>query len=124
MSFALRAFAASTLEKSKNWYEKALYEESMNSADVPRYIKLWKVIKAKKDELRVIGTYIIYICIMTFWACKTFKGWLLIDGLYFAISSCSTGGLWAIPLDASDNNYAIGLEIMHVLFSPYFRLFV
>ncbi len=38
---------------------------------------------------------------------NTVKGWTFIEALYFAISSMSTGGLWAIPPNAPDWQYGI-----------------
>ena len=41
------------------------------------------------------------------WATYTIPNWTFVEGLYFAVSSCSTGGLWAIPSDSPDSYFAI-----------------
>lgn len=50
-------------------------------------------------RLFVIYIWIVYIFLGTLWSCLTIK-WSLIDGLYFALSSLSTGGLQPIPVDS------------------------
>ena len=108
LSFALREFAESVVAQSKSWYEKALYESTMNDQSVPWYEKVWQYCLANKKKLQSIIVFVAWVCSMTFWACRTFDNWLIVDGLYFAVSSLSTGGLWAIPQDATDESYVIG----------------
>ncbi len=67
---------------------------------------------------------------MTVYTCNR-VGWVFVEGLYNAISSLSTGGLWAIPKESPDIDYfaiglfsATGIPLMAVAMSAMARLFI
>ncbi len=71
-----------------------------------------------------------WIAAMTIYTCHRVK-WVFVEGLYNAISSLSTGGLWAIPADSSDIDYlviglfsATGVPLMALAMSTMAQLCV
>lgn len=95
---ALGYFARNMIAVSKNWYVQALQAERAQSSDT-WYQNLWFWMKLNTTPLRIIGLWMWWITMMVIFSCVMVK-WDFIDGLYFALSSLSTGGLWAIPSDS------------------------
>jgi hypothetical protein len=108
LSFALKIFAESLLERAKDWYSIELYEKKMADRDVAWYLKAYEWCWAKRNELSVIIFFVMWVCFMVYWANSTYKDWMLVEGLYFAISSLSTGGMYPIPKNTDDYNFVIG----------------
>lgn len=107
----LGIFAQAMLEENKNWYEAAVKRAKTDS-----------MLRSRKFSLRFLATlqhyyhrlfpvvvWLGWILMGCFWACEIFE-WPVVQGLYFAVSSCSTGGLWAIPKDSSDEAYFMGKQ--------------
>lgn len=70
------------------------------------------------SKLMIIYVWFIYVIIGGVCSCVAI-GWSFLDGIYFAVSSLSTGGLWAVPLSSDDYVWAavglysaIGVPIM------------
>lgn len=57
-------------------------------------------------SLLVIYLWCLYILVGMSWSVGQID-WSLVDGLYFAVSSLSTGGLWGIPEDSPDSSFLI-----------------
>lgn len=72
-----------------------------------------------KSSLQLIGACLLLIAIMTIWSCRTFD-WTFSEGLYYAISSCSTGGFYPIPSSSSDRDFVIGYSLVSFLHSILF----
>ena len=46
-------------------------------------------------KLKIHGIFIFWVFVGVIWSCAAIK-WPLVEGIYFAVSSLTTGGLWAI----------------------------
>jgi hypothetical protein len=69
-----------------------------------RDVYVWIVMNYSK--LFVIYMWFIYVCFGTGWTCGLI-GWSFTDGVYFAISAMSTGGLQGIPDTSPDYAFFI-----------------
>lgn len=66
-------------------------------------------LSVNSDKLLIVYIWFLYVLLGTWWSCFVI-GWPLLDGLYFSLSSLSTGGMWSIPLKSPDYVYAcVGL---------------
>lgn len=66
-------------------------------------------LSVNSDKLLIVYTWFLYVLLGAWWSCFVI-GWPWLDGLYFALSSLSTGGMWSIPLKSPDYVYAcVGL---------------
>jgi hypothetical protein len=110
LSFSLKLFAEGLLERAKDWYSIALYESKMADRDIAWYIKTREWCWAKREELLVICIFALWVCFMVLWASKSYPDWKLDQGIYFAVSSLSTGGMLPIPIETADTNYVIGMR--------------
>ena len=106
---ALAFFAQAMLEENKNWYETAIHKAKLQSmADSMQPHLQWEGrFHLMFDGLGPFFIWIMVILLGTAWSCEV-VGWSFEEGLYFAISTCSTGGLWALPIDSSDFVYFTG----------------
>ena len=103
----LMAVVASNLIITKSvWYgEKQLQE-------------LWEKRRRSYSTLRLVYYYIVYfvycyrvtllflvwLAVGATWSCHTIK-WPVVQGIYFAITSLSMGGIWSIPENSADSSY-------------------
>lgn len=124
LSYFLRVFAITVMSDSKSWYAKALYERKMLDTSISIWEKIKEVTKNHRKKLINIGIFFLWVCIGVCWSTYVFDGWMFVEGLYFTVSSLSTGGLYPIPQDASDNAYVIGLMCMFMLFCHLVNCFV
>lgn len=102
---SLGYFAKNMISSSREWYQKALNEQKIKEAKSSweRWI-LW--IKININSFKIIGVWMLWIMMMTSWSCR-YVGWTFAQGLYFSLSSLSTGGLWAIPSDSPGSYFFI-----------------
>ena len=95
---ALGFFAEGVVAASDNWYTNckvsAQYEAALKATHNPFY-RAWKWCVFHWNELRAIVLWLIFVFSATIGACVT-QDWPFITGLYFAVSSISTGGLQAL----------------------------
>ena len=117
---SLGFFAQTMIASSKDWYAAALHEEQMKTASWDVRAKLW--IEMNDGALKVIATWFLWIVILIVFSLATVK-WNFTEAMYFAVSSLSTGGLWAIPSDSPDWYFGFGETtlqtlcfILHLLF--------
>lgn len=96
-------FAQSMIVASKDWYTDVLLQEDI---DKQKSVMWWSWIRLNGNKLRTISVWVLWIFMMMIWSCVTVE-WSVIDGLYFSISSLSTGGLWPIPRDSPDWHFAV-----------------
>lgn len=108
ISYGLRLFAQSVLSESKSWYAIALYERTMADMSVSRTTKMIEYTKTHSKKLLTISVFIIWVMAMVWWSSRTFQKWKIVQGVYFAVSSLSTGGMFPIPEGASDESYITG----------------
>jgi hypothetical protein len=94
---ALGIFADSIVSDNHNWYENELrgkaYEEVMGSNARP-VIKVRAFCNFHWEKLRSIVIWLCFLFIATIAAMDT-NPWSFVNALYFAISTLSTGGLFA-----------------------------
>jgi hypothetical protein len=100
-------FAQHMIESSNNWYTTLLDEKIVED----KRVSIWKRIRnwyeIKKSAVHMILIWVLWISILVIFSCVNIK-WSFIDGLYFAVASLSTGGLWAMPNDSPDWYYGVG----------------
>jgi Ca2+-binding EF-hand superfamily protein len=134
---ALGFFAQSIVEDSNNWYENEIQdkkydrkmEEAIRVGNYLRIAKLW--IKHNKEKIRSIVLWMLFIIIATGSVLDQHREWGFIEGLYFAVSSLSTGGHYSIPGNAEDWEYgltgfycALGVPIMGVAMATLADFFI
>lgn len=111
---SLGYFAQSMIASSKNWYAKALTEQKFKSASSLEKCIYWA--KMNESALQIIAMWFVWIVAMITFSLCTVK-WNFSEALYFAVSSLSTGGLWAIPSDSPEWYFGIGTLFLSVLCS-------
>lgn len=98
-SCILGKFAQNIVVDKDNWYEQEKenerYAQETKRSGLLKRIYLF--LKFNKDKLRAILVWVAFIATATGCAWATNKEWNFINALYFAISSLSTGGLFALP---------------------------
>lgn len=112
---SLGYFAHAMIASSKDWYARALEQERFKKATP--YRKLVAYLKIHDSSLRIIGIWLLWILILIVFSLAAVQ-WNFSEALYFAVSSLSTGGLWAIPNDSPDWYFGIG-KLLPVLFGKY-----
>jgi hypothetical protein len=108
LSYCLRVFAISVMSDSKSWYAVAMYERTMLDENVSRWKKIKEASKTHKKKLVSISLFIVWVMAGVTWSTYVFDRWKFVQGLYFAVSSLSTGGMYPVPRGASDSCYIIG----------------
>ena len=108
---SLGYFAQAMIQSSKDWYSSALEQEKYkNATNFEKYV-MWA--KLNDSSLKIIAIWLLWILILVIFSLSTIK-WDWTQAVYFAVSTLSTGGLWAIPSDSPDWYYALG-EILHII---------
>lgn len=102
---SLGYFAQTMISSSKNWYAQALAEKEFKQASSFNKLIYWAQIN--EGALKIIGTWVLWIAAMIIFSMCTVE-WDFVQALYFAVSSLSTGGLWAIPSDSPDWYFGVG----------------
>jgi hypothetical protein len=62
--------------------------------------------KMRSAGVRAMAFWFVWVAAMCAFSCIA-VGWNAIDGLYYAVSTLSTGGLWAVPQDSPDYVYVV-----------------
>lgn len=134
---ALGFFAQAIVDDRDNWYTNELqrikYEAKMRKAvrndDNTRMFTLWA--KYNREKLRSIVLWLVFVIIATGAALGTHKEWEFIEGLYFAVSSLSTGGHYSLPSDADEWEYgltgiycALGVPLMGIAMATLASIFI
>ena len=112
-----------------NWYLEALHIgeldiRRMNQSALDNfYDSVLFYIKKVKGAFY----FLLFVSFGVLFSCLT-TGWSFQNGLYYAITSMSTGGLWALPDDATDDELfvtalftAVGAPIMMLTFGTLAR---
>jgi len=104
--------------------EKEYHEEVIQGKLAPLSISD-KIANWYQNNFMVITfscIYIVWVFVGVIWSCSVI-GWSFLDGLYFALSSLSAGGMYSLPDDSPDWFYgftafyaAIGIPIMALAF--------
>jgi len=103
----MAAFATILVDSKTKWYVEAMKVKALEEAgNTEGY---WDDIEAfftvHGPKLKIHGIFLLWTFVGVLWSCLAIK-WPLIEGLYFAVSSLTTGGLWAIPEDSPAWHYA------------------
>ena len=131
---ALGFFADSIVANCNNWYVNAQLEEKFNKDydESKHYITkayLWSCFHW--DKLRAIVLWCAFAASATIGSCIT-QDWPFVTGLYFAVSSMSTGGLQALdPALTSETQYfftgvfaGLGVPLMGVAMGTLAGFFI
>jgi hypothetical protein len=102
-------FAQSMIDSSKNWYANALMQEKYQKASKLGKWKLW--FHQQIRSLKIVILWVVWIALMIIFSMSTVQ-WNFTSALYFAVSSLSTGGNWAIPSDSPDWYFAVGKTLV------------
>jgi len=110
VSAGLSFFIDRIAEDRDNWYTNLLqnqrYEEAFKSgASFVDKIKVFVV--QYSGPLRAIAAWVIWIAAMTIFGYYMAPEWDVMEALYYAISTCSTGGLYGPPTDSADWIFAV-----------------
>jgi hypothetical protein len=102
---SLGYFAQAMIASSKDWYAKALEQEKFQRATYLE--KLIVYMKMNDGSLKIVAIWLLWILCMIVFSLATVQ-WNFSEALYFAVSSLSTGGLWAIPSDSPEWYFGVG----------------
>jgi len=108
ISAALGMFAAKMVADNDSWFEDAVQLKEFNrkmATETP-FNRLLAWIEFNADVLKPVALWFVWVFTAVIWY-QVYVDDVFIDALYFAISSMSTGGLWAIPADAPDWQYGL-----------------
>lgn len=96
-----------TIRESDNYLENKIVADHIRSSSKLKGIVLdiYVFIVLNNPKLLMIYTCFIYVMFGAFWSCVAIK-WSMVDGVYFAVSSLSTGGLLGVPHTSNDHVWA------------------
>jgi hypothetical protein len=111
VAVVLVSLAEDTTRNRRDWFVQVLHEEKwiIRKEQEKRWFRYW--IHENKFHLLALAYWFAFIAVMAGWSCYA-VGWTMVEGLYFAISSCSTGGLKPIPTDSPNSSFVIGKCIL------------
>ena len=129
---ALGIFANSIVSDRSNWYENQLlqlaHDEAMAGNDLS--LKLEKCLTTHWTKLRSIVLFLVFVFTAAFCAWQNTK-FTFREALYFAVSSLSTGGHYALPSGQDDWVYgmtgfyaALGVPVMGVAMGTMAGFFI
>lgn len=133
MSGCLAYFIESIIRKNEKWYVKVLKKEPSGnlSESNGKYSEFKNYLYSlNTGRMRSFLLFSVYILFGTTWSCSVI-GWSFMSGLYFAVSSLSTGGLNPIPLHSPDWYYLIvglyactGIPVMGIAVGEVARIII
>jgi hypothetical protein len=113
---ALGIFAEHIVADKDNWYEQEkenlIYAE--NIKDCNMCTKAWYFCIYHKDKLRSVLLWVIFVIVATLAAWNTNEEFGLVNSLYFAVSSLSTGGHYSLP--GGNREWVYGLTGLYCAF--------
>lgn len=131
VAVALGFFADKVTVDNDNWFEnvKQLQEYEANTASHnPPLTRISAFYVYHKEKFHSLAYWLFWIAIMIFYSMIE-EDWKFNEALYFAVSSCSTGGHWSLP-STSEWMYgvtgffaAIGVPLMGVAMASLADLF-
>jgi hypothetical protein len=129
-SFALAAFARMLIGSKANWYLEALHLRDLETKRLNQ--SMWDnfydsvIFYFKKGK--AIFFFLLWLMFGVLWSTLA-VGWTLENGLYFSVTCMSTGGIWNLPDDASDQMLFVtalftctGAPIMMITFGTLAQL--
>jgi hypothetical protein len=134
--FATRAIvslAENAVKENESVHEQLLMRRILKSQTSLQGLSadyhIWAVMNA--GRFFVVYVWIVYLFLGVAWSCSLVKEFSFIDGLYFSLSSMSTGGLYSFPEDSSALVYvlcglyaALGVPLMALAVTNIAQLFV
>lgn len=120
MSILMAVVASNLIITKRVWYgEKQLQEQlkrQRQQDSLPQLIYHYLQYIISRHKVTVL--FLFWLALGVTWSCFTIK-WPFIQGVYFAITSLSMGGIWPIPENSEDSSYffvavytAIGAPIL------------
>ncbi|CAB9502091.1 expressed unknown protein [Seminavis robusta] len=114
---ALGFFADGIASDNQSWFTRLEQQKKIEAAIRKRETKLLGNIRAWvyhcRRALRALSIWFVFVLSMVTYSTVAMR-WPLRESLYFAISSLSTGGHWAIPREAPD--WIFGVTAAHIMF--------
>jgi len=108
VGLALGFFADKVVEDRDNWFANAEQKEAYDKQQEGNVIqRLYSYIIFEWEKFQSLFIWFLWILVMTIFALCPPIDFPLDQAVYFAVSSCSTGGHWAIPYDS--DNWVYGL---------------
>jgi len=108
---ALGFFADQISEDHDNWFTNMIQQRELDDAfshpETPLLRKVHVLWVQYRPTIRAVSVWFIWIFIMAVYSARSIAEWSWLDAQYFAISSCSTGGHWALPQDATQWQYGL-----------------
>lgn len=127
-------FTDSVIEGRKQWVTNALERnerEDRGNQKESKFHRIKKFLIEKHASYISLVIVLVWIILGIVWSMKTIK-WSFSEAVYFAVSSLSTGGLWPIPEESSNEKYGFGnnlartsiLDLVNSVLILFFLLFV
>lgn len=130
VAVALGFFADKIGEDHDNWFVNLIQQQKYEAAFAKGKTltsKIKHTFIQHAAPLRAVGLWVFWIGLMIFYTMIQ-VGWSFTEAQYFAISTCSTGGHWAIPNDSPDWMFGVtgffamfGVPIMGVAMATVAR---
>lgn len=133
VGLSLGFFGEMLVQDRDNWYQNAVAYEEYTTAQAdgrPCHRRALAAIKFHWIQMRLVVLWFVWMAIGAMFSGVAFD-WPLDQALYFAVSSCSTGGHWSIPREASDTQFflvgvfaALGTPLMGAAMASLAALFI
>lgn len=104
-SLSLVMFAKNVIQSCNDWYAVALKSETAEPATLKKSVQVWF-----KQHCYFICIVVSFVAILTTLVVISAlrNKWDLSQAFYFALTACTTGGLWRIPDDSPDWYFGLG----------------
>ena len=130
---ALGIFAERIVADKNNWYQKEqeslMYAEKIK--DCPRAARMFYFCKFHRERLRPVLLWVLFVIVATFSAWQSNDEYNFTNAVYFAVSSLSTGGHYALPSGNKDWVYgltgfycAVGVPLMGMAMATIASFFI
>ena len=100
------------LSKQKSWFTDALNKESFIAAKQQKslWMRSYMWFSYRFQRVFPIVLWLIWLSVGAVVSYIYVEDWYSYESVYFAVSSLSTGGLWAIPENSTDIAYLFGIK--------------
>jgi hypothetical protein len=130
LSFALAAFARMLIGSKASWYLEALHLRDLetkrqNQSALDNFLDS---VLFYANKVKAVFFFLLFLVFGVAYSCSIVH-WSFQQGLYFAVTCMSTGGIWSLPDDATDEELfvtalftAMGAPVMMITFGTLAQL--
>ena len=109
--------------------QRSLDYQNSKQSDTSTFVAQWDRIKvfvsfgSNSTRIAVVGAFLIWMGSMTAYG-MVYEGWTFITSLYWAVTTCSTGGLWSPScITSNPSGTSCNMGILRGWIMGFFMLF-